>query len=442
MLYNFRGMRNKQVNVRDSLRWSFKDGVFAAAMGGITDHYSTPLALFLGATVQQIGLVSALPNLLSSLSQFFAVRVIYWVGGRVKLLVRLVLSQASLILGMGILSALDLSNRVEIYIGLLTLAAMSGGLSGPAWGSLMSDYIPSSKRGRYFGWRNSVLGGATIASVMVAGILLYAFRQLSYPWAFLALFSLAALARFISAYCIYRMDEPPHRTDPAGDFTFFMFMARFRESNYLKFVLFTAALNFATFLAAPFFAVFMLRDLEMSYLTYMMLQVCSSLSSLMALPLWGKHADLVGNVRVLRLSSFCAALIPVLWLVSHDPVYLMLVQVWAGFSWSGVTLSSANFIYDAVTPQKRVRCIAYFNVIHGVAVFCGSSLGGYLASRLPLFFGYQLLSLFALSFGCRFLFYLVLSRSFREVRRAHEVSLRELFFSVVGIRPLLGPAQD
>ena len=89
-------MRRRKVDVRESLRSSFKDGIFAAFMAGVTDHYATPLAL-LGATVQQVGFVTALPNLFSSLSQFFAVRVIYWVGGRLKLLVRLVFSQASLI---------------------------------------------------------------------------------------------------------------------------------------------------------------------------------------------------------------------------------------------------------------------------------------------------------------------------------------------------------
>jgi MFS family permease len=116
----------------------------------------------------------------------------------------------------------------------------------------------------------------------------------------------------------------------------------------------------------------------------------------------------------------------------------MVIQIWGGFSWSGVTLSAANFIYDAVTPQKRVRCIAYFNAINGAALFFGSLLGGFLASRLPPLFGYSLLSLFVVSCGCRLFFYLLLSRSFREVRVAQEVSIHELFFSVVGIRPMVG----
>lgn len=435
-------MRSRKTNVRESLRSSFKDGIFAAFMAGVTEYYTTPLALFLGATVQQVGLITALPNLLSSLSQFFAVRLIYWVGGRVKLLVRLVFSQASLILCIGILPWLGTGGRVELLLVLLILAALCGGLAGPAWGSLMSDYIPSSKRGRYFGWRNRTVGAVTVGSLIGAGLLLNLFRERSYSAAFCILFGLAALARYASTYFITRMDEPPQRKDPASDFTFVMFVARFTQSNYLKFVVFTACLNFACYLAAPFFTVFMLRDLQLSYINYMALQVGSSLAALVALPLWGRHADLVGNVRVLRLSAFFAAIIPAFWLVSHHPVYLMLIQIWGGFSWSGVTLSATNFIYDAVTPQKRVRCIAYFNVINGVAIVLGSSLGGFLASRLPPLFGYRLLTLFALSCFCRVSFYVLLSRSFREVRAAREVSVQELFFSVVGVYPLVGPVRD
>jgi MFS family permease len=435
-------MNRKKTGVRESLRASFKDGVCAAFMAGVTDYYATPAALFLGATVQQVGLITALPNLLSSLSQFFSVQVIYWVGGRLKLLVRLVLSQATLILCIAMLPLVQAIHRVELLLIFLILAAMCGGLAGPAWGSLMSDYVPAKKRGQYFGWRNRSVGAVTVASVIASGLLLNFFHQRYYGAGFWMIFSLAAAARYCSSYFISRMDEPPHRQDPASDFTFVMFLRRFRESNFLRFVMFSGCLTFATYLAAPFFAVFMLRDLQLSYLTYMALQVCASLAALVALPLWGKHADLVGNVRVLRLSSFLAALIPIFWLFSQTPAYLMVVQMVSGFAWSGVTLSAGNFIYDAVTPQKRVRCIAYFNVINGIALFFGSSLGGYLASRLPPLFGYPLLGLFALSCFCRMFFYLLLSRTFREVRVAHEVSIQELFFSVVGIRPLVGPTRD
>ena len=79
-----------------------------------------------------------------------------------------------------------------------------------------------------------------------------------------------------------------------------------------------------------------------------------------------------------------------------------------------------------------------YSAIHLQKIFFLRSI----ASRLPPLFGYSLLSLFVVSCGCRLFFYLLLSRSFREVRAAHEVSIHELFFSVVGIRPLVGRVRD
>ncbi|MGH7831880.1 MAG: MFS transporter, partial [Candidatus Binatia bacterium] len=371
-------MKLSKLSVKKSLRASFADGIFASVMLGAMDHYVIPFALFLGATLQQVGWVSALPHLLGSISQLFAVRVIHWIGGRLKFLTRAVAIQATFLLSVALLAWIDFPYRVELFLLLLIFSAICGGLAGPAWGSLMSDYIPMRMRGRYFGWRNRTLGMVHVTSLVMGGLLLYGTEGISLASGFFILFLIAAVARFISAACITKMVDLPQKNDPASDFTFFMFLARFRESNFVKFVAFVATLTFATFLAAPFFAVFLLRDLGYSYLTYMLLQVSSTVAGLIALPWWGRHADLVGNVRVLRLTGFLVTLTPLLWLVSHNPWYLVLIQMSAGFSWSGMTLCAANFIYDAVTPQKRVRCIGYFNVINGTALFLGATLGGFL----------------------------------------------------------------
>lgn len=119
-------------------------------MLGVTDHYIIPFALFLGATVQQVGWVSGLPNLLGSISQLFSVQAIQWIGGRLTLLIRAVSTQAALLLFIALLAWLDFPYRVELFVLLLVFFAMGGALAGPAWGSLMTDYIPMRKRGRYF----------------------------------------------------------------------------------------------------------------------------------------------------------------------------------------------------------------------------------------------------------------------------------------------------
>jgi uncharacterized membrane protein len=80
--------------------------------------------------------------------------------------------------------------------------------------------------------------------------------------------------------------------------------------------------------------------------------------------------------------------------------------------------------------------------MNGAAIFLGASAGGFLATKLPPLQGYSLLALFLVSGICRLFSYLLLFNRFREVRPSREVSIQELFFSVVGIRPLIGISQD
>jgi hypothetical protein len=115
----------------------------------------------------------------------------------------------------------------------------------------------------------------------------------------------------------------------------------------------------------------------------------------------------------------------------------------AGSGHSGIRLGRRHsflgqFYLRCGAPPKRVRCISYFNVINGTALFLGASLGGLLASTLPPLLGYPLLTLFALSSLRRLVLYFLLFNRFSEVRPSKAVSLQELFFSVVGIRPLVG----
>ena len=58
-------------------------------------------------------------------------------------------------------------------------------------------------------------------------------------------------------------------------------------SNFGKFVIFISIISFATAIASPFFAVYMLKDLDMSILSYTIITVGSALTSLLFLPVWG-----------------------------------------------------------------------------------------------------------------------------------------------------------
>lgn len=433
--------KNLPKPIRESLRYSWKEGVAAQVSISAFDYFLIPYALFLGASTQQIGLLVAIPNFLSSVSMAFAVRAVAIAGTRHKLLSYASGLQAALLIPVIVLPFLPASITVKIFILIFLFSGfrMLGSLIGPSWGSLMSEYLPEGQRVQYLGWRSRMVAISGIVSTAFWGTLLYLLEFVSQSVGFVAIFTGVVVTRFISFYLMSRMVDLPHEKNHAVPFSFAVFRERLRISNFAKFIYFVTTMTFATQLAAPYFSVYMLKHLKFDYLTYTAVQLASAIAGLIAFPLWGRNADIVGNAKILKSTAFIIPVLPLLWIFARDPFTLILIELFSGFVWSGFGLCTSNFIYDAVAPEKRVRYLSYFNLINGGAAFAGASLGGYLGERLPSLFGYSLLTLFAISAVLRFGASLFLSHKFQEVREsAKTVSSFELYFSVVGIKPLVG----
>lgn len=411
-------------------------------MLGMTADYITPYALALKASLSQIGILSAVPNLVSSLVQLKSADLVEKLKSRKKIINLFVFLHALMGLPIVLIPYLfKTRSQVLFLIIFITLFISLNAIASPAWSSLMSDHIPYKMRGRYFGWRNKILGIVTIASAFIAGLILYYFKN-NILRGFLIIFSIAFFCRFISWYFLTRMYEPTFKVSRESYFSFLDFIKRIKESNFAKFVIFVAGLNFCVNLAAPFFSVFMLRDLKFNYLTYTIVVTAVTIAYIFTIDRWGRHADKVGNVKILKFTSLFIAGIPLWWIINQNPFYLVFAQALSGFAWSGFNLCAVNFIYDAVTPEKRTRCIAYFNVFTGVALCLGALIGGYLVNVLPRFFGYKILSLFLLSSTLRFFAVFLVLGKIREVRTTEKITSKDLFYSVIGIKPISGITQE
>ncbi|MCM8756775.1 MAG: MFS transporter [Candidatus Omnitrophica bacterium] len=427
----------KDNRIRKSLNYSFIDGVFATAMSGFTQDYFTPFLLILGGSIREVGALSALPNFFASLVQVYTPDFTYWLRSRKKMINIFVFLQAMVLLLIGIVG-LRAKLTPWFFIFLVILFTSFGALATPAWSSLIADLVPQEKRGEYFGWRNRTLGFIGLGATFLAGYFLHLMKNFNIFLGFAIVFICAFLFRFTSWYFLRKMVEPPLEYKRELFFSLFDFLARIRESNFARFVLFVAMMNFSVNLASPFFVVLMIKELGFSYLKYTFIVITATLTMQLVMKRWGKHADRVGNLKVIKLVSPFIGLIPLLWVVNHHPLFLVFAQIFSGFIWAGFNLCTTNFIYDAVMPEKRVRCIAYFNVINGLAICLGALLGGFILKWLPTLFGYQILPIFVISSILRFFVGLYLPPKLKEVRPIEKVSSWQLFSSVIGIKPLLG----
>jgi len=427
--------------VRQSLSLIWKEGIPAHIMLAVFDYFLVPYALFLNITPFRVGLMIAFPHLMGSLSQLGAVRLIQWAKTRVRFLVLGTLIQAMVIMGIAFIIYAPESAQFELLLTGVCLFRILMGLISTAWGSLVSDYLPPQKRGHYLGWRSQIVGIAGLGGTAISGLLLFSVKHVSETAAFFLLFLFAAACRALSSRFMSRLHEITYHAPPESHFTFFNFIRQFRKSNFVKFVLFTSGMMMATYISAPYYSVYLLSELHLSYLNYMLVHFSGIFAGLISLPIWGKHADITGNARLLKLTGLLVSFIPFCLLFSRQIAYLAIIEFFSGFVWGAFNLCAITFIFDAVSPAKRARCLGYFSLIHGIGIFIGTLLGGYLFEAAPLILGSPFYPLFLISAAARLVVSLTLGNAFQEIRKVSPVTQRQLFASVVGIRPLAGLAR-
>jgi MFS family permease len=429
-----------------SIKASIKDGVSNAVMLGCGESYFNAFSIFLRASTLQVGLLATLPQLFGAIMQWLGALNLDRLRRRRMVIILGASTQAVTLLPIALLPFLFGKNDLLIPF-LLILMMIYYGANGyvvPAWNSLIGDLVKPAERGLFFGHRNMLAGMSTFLSLSLAGLILYFFEKASIPeTGFLIAFSAAFIARLNSARWLSRYDDPEFLVSPDQVFTFRQFLRRSPHSNFAKFVFFIGAVNLGVAFSAPYFALYMLRDLGFSYIEYTVVIAVSTITQFLTFRYWGSLSDRFGNKKILNVCGWGVGLVPILWLFSSHILYLMAIQVFGGLVWSGFNLASANFIFDAVTPPKRARCVAYQGLVNGVLVFIGSLLGGYAAGHLPqsLDLGmwtwkppFMLLMVFLISGIMRLAAAALFLPKFKEVRSVEAIGHGELVFRVSHIK--------
>ncbi len=433
-----------------SLRASIRDGVSHAVMMGAGETYLGPFGIFLRATTLQVGLLATLPQLFGAMMQLAGARAMPRFRSRRAVVLTGVLVQASLWIPMSFLPFLFGNGAIPVLflIGLVTLYHGANGLVVPVWNSLIGDIVPSEIRGRFFGIRNRLTGMSTFIALLLAGVTLHIFKmEAATEIGYLIIFAAAFLARLNSARWLVRYDDPQLPILQEAIFTFQQFLRRSPHSNFAKFVFFVGAINLGVAFSAPYFALYMLRDLRFSYIEFTAVTAVATAIQFLAFRYWGELSDRFGNKKILNVCGWGVAIVPLLWLVSSRIGYLALIQIYSGFVWAGFSLASVNFIFDAVTPQKRAFCVAYQGLVNGVCVLIGSVAGGYMANQLPESYTMgtwtwkpisSLSVIFLLSGFLRLVASSFLLHRFKEVRPVEAIRDRELIFRVSHLKPIAG----
>jgi len=435
-----------------SLRHAVRDGVSYSIMSGAGETYFMAYALFLGATAAQVSLIAAAPPLLGALTQLLAAWLSARNGARRHLILTGALLHALTWFPIIWLPYFFPEHAVPVLIACIACYHGWIGLGAPLWGSLMGDLVPARRRGRFFGWRNRLMSVTNFVALLGAGLVLHFFElRDDTRMGFMVVFTIAAAARLYSFYQLARMHEPAPTTEPIAFPSLAGLWQRARRSDFAHFSGYIAVMGFAVGVAAPFFTVYMLKDLEFTYLQFTVATATAVLVQFLTLGLWGRLADAVGNRVILAVAGSAIPLLPALWLLSGNFWYVLLVEALSGACWAGFSLAAFNYLYDVVPPERRASYWAIHNLFNSTGTFAGAMLGALIVSHTPpsvrvlghvIHWGTVMWAVFLVSALTRGLVAAWFIPRIKEVRVVRPTTARELVFRVVRFTPLAGLALD
>jgi len=238
---------------------------------------------------------------------------------------------------------------------LLTLFAFMGGIAVVPFQDIWGKAIPSTLRGRFFGYRQ-LLGGILAIGVGFIVKSILGNKGISFPNNYALLFLLAFLFISISYLALGSVREPIEEVHK-NQLNFKDFLKKASgilksDHNYRKF-LGVQILGGAISLALPFYVLYAKDVLSVKLGMVGIFLSAQALGSVLSNVLWAHLSDYIGNKRVIQISIFLGLIAPLIALLipTYRPELFILVFVLLGFSIMGQVIGNTNFLLD-IAPSK------------------------------------------------------------------------------------------
>ncbi|HTN01091.1 MAG TPA: MFS transporter, partial [Planctomycetaceae bacterium] len=362
-------------SLRRSLRCSVVDGTSYGLMVGIGETYLQAFVLAIGLGEVFAGMIASVPLLAGSLLQLVSPTAIRMLRSHKRWIVICATIQACSFVPL--IVAAILGEISPLWV--LTVASVYWGASlatGPAWNTWMGTLVPRPLRARFFAMRTRLAQATTLMGFLIGGFALQAGQgHESKVLIFAALFTAACVSRVVSVIALATQAEPV--PIPAGMrfLTLRQQWHRFTTASIGRLLVFIVAMQCGVYVAGPYFAPYMLREMEMSYTGFAILLGVSFVSKFFCLPFWGRVAHRAGAQRLLWIGSVGIIPLAAGWVVSDNFVWLICLQLVAGAAWGAYELAMMLMFFETIPEEERTSILTLYNVANATAIVLGSLIG-------------------------------------------------------------------
>jgi MFS family permease len=364
------------------------DGLAAEAMITFTGGaFLVAMALLLGASNFQIGLLAALPTF-TNLFQLVSIWLVRkWNNRRRVTVLASVLARLPLVIIGCIAFFSESSSSVSVLIFFLFFYYLFGSIAGPSWNSWMKDIVPEDQLGTYFAKRSSYTQALNVVlSLALAFAVDYIKRN--HPGfeleTYAVMFITGGIIGITGAGILSRVQEPHSEMTKANLFK--LFQKPLKDGNFQRLMIFNSVWTFAISIATPFFTVFMMKSLHLSLAYIIGFSILSQIASIFTIRMWGAYADRYSNKTIIAIGGPLYILCIIGWCFIglyensyFNMVLLGLIHIGMGVATAGINLSITNLGLKLAPKENAIVYLTARNMILSVFGSLAPLVGGWLA---------------------------------------------------------------
>jgi hypothetical protein len=384
---NGRAPRSEMQTIREAMRCSTIEAVFATIHIALTQGiFLTNYVLDLGASNLECGIVESFPYMLQ-----FCFLISPWMVRRLNarrpVAGFFAFAHRLCWLVLIFLLYIDWSPAVKHQTMLLTLffSNACAVVASNAWFSWMTDLVPATIRGSYYGRRNAYMGLTSLVTLFTGSQILNYYRQGGDGYiGYTICFSAAIISAVFAARMILRQYEPPTKTIPK--IRLGRLLRTVKNKPLLReYIQFFTLWQFSLGVGAAFFGVHMVKVLKMSVAEMGFFSLIASMLALFVSNLWGKARDRVGDRALLICTGVFVALHVWIWMPAEEgrlwPAWIVCFV--GGFFWAGFNIAAFSWPQHLCGDADRQYTYGLIGLFSGPGFVLGSLLGGALTTYLP-----------------------------------------------------------
>ena len=386
------------------------DIAWFGVLSGSTVNFLNIYATRLGATGHQIGLIGAMPAIITLLLAIPSGR---WLEGRNTgraIFWSSVFYRAGYFILIFLPVFFSAMQQVAAIIILTLLMAIPLTPLGVGFNALFAEAVPAEYRAHVAGIRNVMLALAFMITSLLSGTIL---EQIAFPLGYQIVFAIGAIGAAMSSYHLFfvrplkRDKQPPlaqsgpvpsAQRSSAHRNILSTLRLDIWKTNFRKVLIALFVFHLAQYLPIPLFPLYNVHVLHLTDNNLGIGTACFYFTVLIGSTQLRRIAHRMGNKNLTGWSAALLAVYPFLLSISTKVWHFYGLSLIGGVNFAMMSGSYANYMLEHIPADDRPSHLAWYNIILNAAILIGSLtgpiIGDYmgLSMALMLIAGLRLLS--------------------------------------------------